>query len=326
MVEPVDRGLFRVLALAAAVLAVSAAAAVAQPSYPAKPIRIIAPEVPGSSTDVLARIIAPALAEQLGQPVEIENLFGEAGIVKGIKSAPDGYTLLYGSAGTLTLLPHIKKVAFDSRSDLTAVGRFVISPTLLAVNPSLPVNSVQELVALIKANPGRLRMATAGAGTAGHFAGEMFIAMTGIKTEVVHYPGGGPAIEAVVTNDAQWTMAPIAGRLPQVRAGKLRALATGSEQRLSMLPDVPTVAESGYPGYSAVGWGGMFVAKGTPQSIVEKLNAAIAKAVTLPEVKRKFAEQGTEGASSTAAELAAMLREDYVKLGETAKRIGIAVD
>ena len=150
--------------------------------------------------------------------------------------------------------------------------------------------------------------------------------MAGIKTVVVHYPGGGPAIEAVVTNDAQWTMAPIAGRLPHVRSGKLRALATGSPQRLSMLPDVPTVAESGYPGYSAVGWGGIFVPNGTPQAIVDRLNAAIAKAVTLPGVRRNFEEQGTEGASSTAAELAKMLREDNINLGATAKRIGIGVD
>jgi tripartite-type tricarboxylate transporter receptor subunit TctC len=314
-----------ITALAVCALAASGSMAVAQ-TYPAKPIRLIAPEVVGSATDLLARIIAPSLSEQLGQPVEIENLFGEAGIVKGIKSAPDGYTLIYGSSGTLALLPHIRKVAFDSRKDVTAVGQFVISPTLLAVNPSLPVRNVQEFVAYAKANPDKLRMSTAGAGTAGHFAGEMFIAMTGIKAPVVHYPGGGPAIDAVVSNDAQWTMAPIAGRLPHVRTGKLRALATGSPQRLSMLPDVPTVAESGYPGYSAVGWGGIFVPNGTPQAIVDKLNAAIAKAVALPDVRAKFEQQGTEGASSTQAELTKMLREDYVHLGDTAKSIGIGVD
>jgi tripartite-type tricarboxylate transporter receptor subunit TctC len=312
-------------ALAAATLATAGSPVLAQ-TYPAKPIRLIAPEVRGSSTDVVARIIAPGLSQQLGQPVEVENLFGEAGIVKAIKSPPDGYTLVYGSSGTLALLPHIKKVAFDSRTELTPVGRFVISPTLLAVNPSLPAHNVQELVALIKANPGKLRMSTAGAGTAGHFAGEMFIAMADIKPIVVHYAGGGPAIDAVIHNDAQWTMAPIAGRLPRVRTGELRALATGSPQRLAMLPDLPTLAESGYPGYSAVGWGGIFVPNGTPQDAVDKLNAAIVKAVAAPEVRKKFEEQGTEGASSTAAELAKMLRDDYVNIGETAKRIGIAVD
>jgi tripartite-type tricarboxylate transporter receptor subunit TctC len=311
------------LALTALALAPSSASA---QSWPAQPIRLIAPEVKGSSTDVLARIIAPGLADALGQPVEIENLFGEAGILKGIRSAPDGYTLIYGSAGTLALLPHIRKVAFDSRRDLMPVGRFVISPTLLAVNPALPAHTVGELVALNRAAPGKLRMSTAGAGTAGHFAGEMFIAMAGIRPEVVHYPGGGPAIDAVINNDAQWTMAPIAGRIPHVRTGKLRALATGSPQRLSMLPDLPTVAESGYPGYSAVGWGGIFVPNGTPPAIIDALNAAIAKAVASPDARREFAEQGTEGASSTPADLARMLAADYIGLGDTAKRIGIGVD
>ena len=180
-------------------------------------------------------------------------------------STPDGYTLIYGSSGNLALLPHVKKVAFDPLKDLTPVARFVVQPTLIATNAKLPVNSLAELVAMMKANPGKLRMSTAGAGTAGHFAGEMFIAMAGVKPEVVHYNGGGPAIEGVVNNDSQWTVAPIGGRLPQVRSGKLKALAIGSPKRLALLPDVPTVAESGYPGYDAVGCGVPLGTKMAPQ-------------------------------------------------------------
>jgi tripartite-type tricarboxylate transporter receptor subunit TctC len=314
------------MTVAAATLMGSVLAASAQQSYPAKPITLIVPEVPGSAADLMSRIIGQRLGEALGQPVTFENLFLEAGVEKGIKAAPDGYTLIYGSSGNLALLPHVKKVAFDPLKDLTPVARFVVQPTLIATNAKLPVNTLAELVAMMKANPGKLRMSTAGAGTAGHFAGEMFIAMAGVKPEVVHYNGGGPAIEGVVDGDSQWTVAPIGGRLPQVRSGKLKALAIGSPKRLALLPDVPTVAESGYPGYDAVGWGAIFVPNGTPQPIVDKLNATIAAVVTRPEVKKQFEEQGTEAASSTQAEMAKLLREEYARLGETAKRIGVAVN
>jgi tripartite-type tricarboxylate transporter receptor subunit TctC len=314
------------MTVAAAALVGTALAASAQESYPAKPIRVIVPEVVGSAADLMGRIIGQRIGEAFGQPVTFENLFLEAGVEKGIKSAPDGYTLIYGSSGNLALLPHVKKVSFDPLKDLTPVARFVIQPTLIATNASLPVSTLPELVAMMKANPGKLRMSTAGEGTAGHFAGEMFIAMAGIKPMVVHYNGGGPAIEAVVNNDSQWTVAPIGGRLPQVRAGKLKAIAIGSPARLPLLPDVPTVAESGYPGYNAVGWGGIFVPNGIPQAIVDKLNATIAKVVTLPQVRKQFEEQGTEAASSTQAEMARILREDYANLGTTAKSLGLNVD
>src|SRR5215467_4313614 len=163
-------------ALALAALAATATPSRAQQDYPTKPIHFIATEVVGSATDIQARIIAKGMAPLLGQAIEIENIFGEPGLEKAIKAAPDGYTVVYGGAGTLALLPHIKKVSFDPLHDLTPVGRFVISPTLLAVNPALPVSNVQDLVALMKAEPGKLKMSTAGAGTAGHFAGEIFIA------------------------------------------------------------------------------------------------------------------------------------------------------
>jgi len=309
-------------AIAARALTAATSPAAAQ-DYPGKPIRLIAPEVPGSATDILARIIAAKLADALGQPVTVSNNFGEAGLIEGIKAPPDGYTLVYGSAGTLALLPHIKKVSFDPLADLTPVARFVISPTLLAVHPSLPVASVADLVALLKARPGEYKMATAGFGTAGHFAGVLFNVMAGVNPPVVHYAGGGPAIAAVIDNDAQWTFAPIAGRLPHVRTGKLKAIATGGTRRLAVLPEVPTVAESGIAGYESVGWGGIFVPNGTPQPVIARLNAAIVAALASPGAKEEFAKQGTEPASSTPAELAQLLRADHARLGQVARSIGV---
>ena len=183
------------MTVAAAALMGSVLTAGAQENYPTKPLRLIVPEVVGSAADLMSRIIGQRIGEALGQPVTFENIFLEAGVEKAIKAAPDGYTLMYGSSGNVALLPHVKKVSFDPLKDLTPVSRFVIQPTLIASNPALPVNTLQELVAMIKANPGKLKMSTAGAGTAGHFAGEMFIAMAGVKPVVVHYNGGGPAIE-----------------------------------------------------------------------------------------------------------------------------------
>jgi len=311
---------------AGTVLLGSGLVAAAQESYPTKPIRVIVPEVVGSAADLMSRIIGQRIGEALGQPVIYENLFLEAGVEKAIKAAPDGYTLMYGSSGNVALLPHVKKVSFDPLKDLTPVGRFVIQPTLIATNAALPVKNLQELVAMMKAEPGKLRMSTAGAGTAGHFAGEMFIAQAGIKPQVIHYNGGGPAIEAVVNNDSQWTVAPIGGRMPHVKSGKLKAIAMGSPTRLRLLPDVPTVIESGYPGYQATGWGAVFVPNGTPQPIIDKLNATIARVVTLPEVKAQFEEQGTEGASSTQAEMATLLRDEFARFGGLAKSIGLNVN
>ena len=309
-----------------AVLVASAPLASAQDAYPSKPLTVIVPEVPGSAADLMGRIMGRALGKSFGQSVNFENLFLEAGIEKGIKAAPDGYTMIYGSSGNLALLPHVQKVAWDPTRDLTPVARFVIQPTLIAANAALQVKSLQDLVAMMKANPGKLRMSTAGAGTAGHFAGEMFIKMAGVEPEVVNYKGGGPAIEAVVSGDSQWTVAPTGGRVPYIKSGKLKALAIGGTSRLAMLPEVPTVAESGYPGYDAVGWGAIFVPNGTPQPIIDKLSATIAKVVAQPEVKKQFEEQGTEPASSTQAEMAKILRDEYVRLGMLAKSLGLSVN
>ena len=288
------------------------------------PLTLIVPEVVGSAADLLSRILGDGLAAALGRPVLYENLFLEAGVGRAARAAPDGRTLLYGSSGNLALLPHVKKVAFDPLRDFVPVARFSIQPSLLAVNPALSALTLPELVALMKAQPGRLRMSTAGAGTSGHFAGELFLAAAGVTAEIVHYAGGGPAIEAVVANDSQWTMAPIAGRLPHVHGGRLRALAVGSPQRLAALPAVPTIAEAGYAECDVVGWGGIFAPAGTPPATIERLHAAIAVVVARAEVQRQFAAQGVTGVTGVPAELAQLLRDDFARFGVLAGRLGLA--
>lgn len=299
---------------------------VAAAPWPTRPLTFIATEVAGSATDIQARIIAGGMAAVLGQPIAVDNVFGDAGIDRAVAAAPDGYTLVYGGTSTLALLPHLRKVAYDPLRDLTPVGRFVVSPTLLAVNPGLPATTVGDLVAAMKAAPATLRMATAGAGTTGHLAGAMFIAMAGVTPVVVHYPGGGPAIEAVVANDAQWTLAPVAGRLPRVRAGALRALAVGGPARIAALPGVPAIAEQGYPGFDATGWAGIYVPNGTPQRVIDRLNAAIVAAVASPQVQAAFAEQGVEAAASTPQEAAQLLRHDHARLGDVVRRLGLRAE
>jgi tripartite-type tricarboxylate transporter receptor subunit TctC len=281
--------------------------------------------VVGSTADLLSRIIGQRLGEALGQPVAYENLFLEAGVEEGMKSAPDGYTLIYGSSGNLPLLPHVRKVSFDPTKDLTPVARFVIQPTLIASNPSLPVTTLQELVALIKANPDKIRMSTAGAGTAGRFAGEMFIARAASSPWWF-------TITAAVRRSRPWSTTIPSGPRRRFRVACRMsaregscALAIGDTARLSLLPDVPTVAESGYPGFDAVGWGGIFVPNGTPQPIIDKLAATIARIVTLQDVKAQFAAQGTEPASSTQGETAKMVQDDYARFGALAKRLGVSV-
>jgi tripartite-type tricarboxylate transporter receptor subunit TctC len=317
------------LAALAAALAASAGAAQAQDvsSFPNKPIRFVAPEVAGSATDILARILAKHLAAAIGQPVNIDNIFGTPGMLSGAKAPADGYTIIYGSAGTLALSPQINKgLPYDTLSDFVPVSLYSINPSLLAVNPTVPAKDVKELIALLKAKPKEMIMSTAGKGTSGHFSGVLFNSMAGVDPVVVHYPGGGPAIDAVVNNTAPWTFAPIAGRLPHVRTGKLKALATGAGKRLTVLPEVPTVAESGLPGYESFGWSGVWLPKGTPQPIVDKLHATLVKVIASPGLQHDVIDAGSEAQSSTPAELMSRLREEYATLARLAKMAGVAAE
>jgi tripartite-type tricarboxylate transporter receptor subunit TctC len=298
--------------------------------FPSKPIRLIMPNAPGSSNDVLGRLLAIKLSDLLGQQVVIDNRAGAGGTI-GVettaRSAPDGYTLVSASSGTHSIAPHVySKPGYDVMKDFTPVSLFVITQNLLAVHPSVPAKSVREFIEYAKARPGQLNMASAGAGSTSHLAGIMFTTMAGFNSVHIPYKGGGPSVAAVVAGEAQWVFTPIAGPLPQVKAGRLRALAVGGAQRSPVAPEIPTVAESGLPGYNSSGWNGIMGPAGMPQPIVEKLHAAISKALASSDLKELFAAQGAETYGDTPAQFAQHIRTEYARFGKAVKDAGVRLE
>jgi tripartite-type tricarboxylate transporter receptor subunit TctC len=316
------------LTLASLVFAVSAQDPVR--NFPVKPIRLIMPNAPGSSNDILSRLLAAKLGELLGQQVVIDNRAGAGGTIgveTAARAAPDGYTLVAASSATHSIAPHIyTRLGYDVHKDFTPISLFVITQNLLAVHPSVPAKSVREFIDYAKAKPGQLNMASAGAGSTSHLAGVMFASLAGIKSVHIPYKGGGPSIGAVVAGEAQWVFTPIAGPLPQVKAGRLRALAVGGLQRSPVAPDIPTVAESGLPGYNSSGWNGIMGPAGLPPTVIEKLHAAIAKALASGELKDQFAAQGAETFGDTPAQFARHVRDEYTRFGSAVKDAGVKLE
>jgi tripartite-type tricarboxylate transporter receptor subunit TctC len=312
----------RALALALCIFAAQAQ------DYPSRPIRVIVPQQPGSATDVLARLFAVKLGETLGQPLVIDNRVGAGGLLgaeAAAKSAPDGYTLLVGATSWITVAPHThKSLPYDPLADFVPVSLFAVSQNLLAVNPALPANSVKELVALMKAKPGELNMASAGVASSSHLAGLLFTSLADVKAVHVPYKGAGASVLAVVTGEAHWSFTPMQGPLPHVRAGKLRALAVGGATRSPALPDVPTVAEAGIPQYFSGTWYGLMVPKGTPAAIVERLHAATVRTMAAAEMREQIANQGADARTSTPAEFARFVRDEYERIAKVVKLAGLA--
>ena len=304
----------------------------AQPAadYPNKPIRFIIPQSPGSASDVLARIIAPRLGDVLGQPVVIDNRAGAGGILgaeAGAKATPDGYVVTLGASAWTTIAPHTyKKLPYDPLTDLVPVSLFALSQNMLAVHPSLPVNSVKELLELMKAKPDVLNMASAGVGSSGHLAGLLFTSLGGVSAVHVPYKGAGQSVVAVIAGEAQWPFTPMQGPLPDVRAGKLRALAVGGSARSPILPDVPTAAEAGLPDYYAASWYGVMLPKGTPAPIIEKLNAATQTALRAQELRDQIVFQGAEPKASTTAEFARLVQDEFVRAAKVVRLAGVKVE
>jgi len=315
--------------LAALTVGALAAAPVAAQDYPSKPIRIIVPFAAGGPADIYARFVGQRLSETLGQPVVIEDRPG-AGSVIGTdavaKSAPDGYTLLMMSNTHTVNESLIPNKPYQLMRDFVAVAPVNYSDLVLVVHPSVPVNSLKELIDLAKSQPKGLNYASSGPGTPYHMAGELFKAMAGVDIVHVPYKGSSGARTDVLGGQVQMMFDAITTMAPNVRTGKLKGLGTTGKTRSSVLPEVPTVSEAGVPGYEAVIWLGIMAPAGTPKPIVDKLNAEITKIVNRPDVKEAWSKQGAEPMAMTPAEFARFMNEDIEKWAKVVKISGAKVD
>jgi tripartite-type tricarboxylate transporter receptor subunit TctC len=313
--------------LAVALLALSLPAG-AQ-TYPARPVRLVVPFPPGGSVDVVARALTPRLSERMGQQVVVENRSGASGIIGTdavAHAAPDGYTLLINTIPLVTNTYLYSKVPYDPFADFLPVSWLCSSPGTLVINPSVPARSVRELLQLARAKPGALNYSAAGAGTNPHLTGELFNFLGNVDIVAVQYKGGGPSMLAVLGGEVGITFPNISEAIPHAKTGKLVVLGVGSTKRSPALPDVPTIAEAGLPGYEFLTWHGIVAPKGTPAAIVALLNARIRETLTAPEAQRLFEQMGFEIVASTPEEFAAHLRRESEKWGKVIRERHIRVE
>ena len=311
----------------AVAMALAAPCAASAQDYPTRPVVLVSPFPPGGSVSLVARVVAEKMSETLGQSIVVENCGGAGGTIGAryvAKSAADGYTLLLGYTGTLAIGPSLyANAGFEPRKDFAAVGRIGSAPTMLVVHPSLPVHSVGELIAYAKANPGKLNYGSAGIGTVGHLAGELFGSMAGIELTHVPYKGTGPAITDLLGGHIPMMFTPIPTAHGQAESGLLRALAVTSAQRSSLLPDLPTVAESGLPGYEAALRYGLVAPAGTPRAIVERLNKELRLALAAEDVRQRLAADGAEVLPSTPEEYAADIDREEATWSKVVNALGL---
>jgi tripartite-type tricarboxylate transporter receptor subunit TctC len=313
----------------AGMLATLASAACAQ-AYPAKPIRLVVPFPPGGATDILARAVAQKLTDAWGQPVVVDNRPGAGGNIGSelvAKAAADGYTLEMGTVGTHAINASLyAKMPYDHVKDFAPVILVAGVPNVLEVNPSLPVNTVQELIAYAKANPGKLNFASSGNGTSIHLSGELFKVMAGVQMTHIPYKGSGPALQDLIGGQVQLMFDNLPPSLPQIKAGKLRALAVTSSTRSPALPDTPTIAESGLPGYEASSWFGVLAPAGTPPAIIAKLNTEIAAWLATPEAKDRMLALGANIGGGSPEDFAKHIAAETAKWQKVVKESGAKVD
>jgi len=324
------RCVLALLAIVAAAVAAPFTFAQGAATYPAKPVRLVVPFPAGGTTDILARAVAQRLSEAWGRQVIVDNRPGAGGNIGSdlvAKAAPDGYTLLMGTVGTHAINPSLyKNMPYDHVKDFAPVILVAGVPNVLVVNPSLPVHSVTELIAYAKANPGKLNFASSGNGTSIHLSGELFKAMTGVEMTHVPYKGSAPALTDLIGGQVQLMFDNLPSSLPFIKAGKLRALAVTSGARAAALPDLPTLAESGLPGFEASSWFGVLAPAGTSRDIVAKLNGAIAGWLASPEAKEKLLAQGAIAAGGTPEDFARHIGAETAKWAKVVKASGAHID
>ncbi len=313
----------------AALLAAFGGGALAQ-AWPAKPVRLIVPFPPGGGNDVIARAVAQKLGERLGQAVVVENRAGANGIVglqALMQAAADGHTIAVGAAGPLAVNPGLyDKLPYDPLKDFAPITNMVNFPLLLVTHPSVAAKNTQELVALAKAQPGKLHYSSPGSGNSGHLAGELFNTMAGVKTVHVPYKGQGPALTDLIAGQVQMLYSSIPSVLPHVRQGQLNAIAIGSARRIPSLPEIPTIAESGVPGYEAYSWVGMIAPAGTPREVITRLHREIADILKQKDVAEKLNGQGALPVGDTPEQFATYIKAEIDKWGAVVRSSNIKVD
>jgi len=314
-----------VLRLLVAVCALSAAQALAQ-SWPARPVRFVVPFPPGGSTDVAARTLADKLTRSLGTQFVVENRAGGSGAIGTTavaRAAPDGYTILFAADPVTTLFLVVKNLEFDTLRDFAAITQVTTQPLAVAVHASVPAATVQELVAYAKANPGKLSFAHSGTGTGQHFSGELLKKTAGIDIVHVPYKGGGPAVQDLVAGQVPMGVLGSTPLIPHHKSGRIRILAFTSRDRFAPMPGIPTLHESGFPGFDTGQWLGLLAPRGTPADIVQRLHAATVEALALADVRERLAQAALQPVGNTPREFEAVIRADIERWSKLAQELGI---
>jgi len=316
------------LTVFAALAVLAGAVAHAAETYPTRPIRMIVPFPPGGSNDIVGRVIGQHLGDRLGKPVVIDNRGGAGGTIGtelAVRAQPDGHTLLIISVA-YSYNPSIYKLPYDPLKAIVPVAMIGSGPNVLVVNPSVPAKSVKELLALAKAKPGQLNYASAGIGSFQHLSSELFRIMSGVNIVHIPYKGGGPAMVAVISGQAQVSIGSLIQTMPHIRSGKFRALATGGAKRNPALPEAPTIAESGVPGYEASNWWGIVAPAGVSPAVVKRINTEVGGILATPETQKWFVTEGAEAVSKSPEDFRKWITSEMAKWGKVVKQAGIKAE